>query len=120
GWRKTWMGGMLAAAAGAVMVASPWRPAIAPVNGIDTSIFSEQAIARGRLVALAGDCMVCHTVEGGEPYAGGLGLETPFGTVYTTNITPDPETGIGNWSYKAFERAMRDGIHRDGSHLYPA
>ena len=120
GWRKTWIGGMLAAAAGAVMVASPWRPAIAPVSGIDTSIFSEQAIARGRLVALAGDCMVCHTVEGGEPYAGGLGLETPFGTVYTTNITPDPGTGIGSWSYKAFERAMRDGIHRDGSHLYPA
>ena len=52
--------------------------------------------------------------------AGGRPLETPFGTVYTTNITPDVDTGIGAWSYPAFERAMREGIHRDGRHLYPA
>ncbi len=52
--------------------------------------------------------------------AGGRALETPFGIVYSTNITPDPETGIGAWSYPAFERAMREGIHRDGRHLYPA
>ena len=52
------------------------------------------------------------------PAAGAL--ETPFGTIYSTNITPDVETGIGAWSYPAFERAMRDGIHRDGRHLYPA
>ena len=71
-------------------------------------------------MALAGDCMVCHTTEGGQPNAGGLGLDTPFGTIYTTNITPDKETGIGTWSYKAFERAMREGIHQDGRHLYPA
>ncbi len=87
---------------------------------IDTSIFSVGAIERGRLVALTGDCMVCHTQEGGKTNAGGLGLETPFGTVFTTNITPDKETGIGTWSYKAFERAMREGIHQDGTHLYPA
>src|SRR5690606_23136593 len=54
------------------------------------------------------------------PNAGGLALETPFGKIYTTNITPDKETGIGTWSYAAFERAMREGIHRDGRHLYPA
>ena len=54
------------------------------------------------------------------PYAGGLALATPFGVVTTTNITPDVETGIGAWSYPAFARAMRDGLHRDGRHLYPA
>ncbi|WP_394061549.1 c-type cytochrome [Alcaligenes sp. WGS1538] len=118
--RKPWLSGLLAVAAGAVVSAMPWRPAIAPVAHVDTSIFSDQAIERGRLVAIAGDCMVCHTAEGGQPNAGGLGLETPFGTIYTTNITPDKETGIGSWSYKAFERAMREGIHQDGRHLYPA
>ena len=54
--------------------------------------------------------MVCHTAPGGQTNAGGLGLDTPFGTIFTTNITPDRETGIGAWSYKAFERAMREGI----------
>ncbi|MGG4774050.1 c-type cytochrome [Paenalcaligenes sp. Me52] len=115
-----WLAGAASAAAGLLVVASPWRPAIPPVPRIDTSIFSDIAIERGRLVALAGDCMVCHTADGQATNAGGLALDTPFGKIFTTNITPDPETGIGAWSYKAFERAMRDGIHRDGSHLYPA
>lgn len=118
--RKAWWGALAAVATGTILSALPWRPAIAPVGHVDTSIFSERAIERGRLVAIAGDCMVCHTAEGGKPNAGGLGLETPFGTIYTTNITPDKETGIGGWSYKAFERAMREGIHQDGRHLYPA
>ncbi|MGG4581939.1 c-type cytochrome [Alcaligenes sp. Me129] len=118
--RKAWWGALAAVATGTVLSALPWRPAIAPVGQVDTSIFSELAIERGRLVAIAGDCMVCHTAEGGTPNAGGLGLDTPFGTIYTTNITPDKETGIGSWSYKAFERAMREGIHQDGRHLYPA
>ncbi|HUH88758.1 MAG TPA: c-type cytochrome [Pusillimonas sp.] len=113
--------GGLAAAVGSLLVAAmPWRAAIAPVASVDTSIYSAAAIERGRLVAAAGDCMVCHTAEGGTPNAGGLALDTPFGTIVTTNITPDKETGIGNWSYAAFERAMRQGIHRDGRHLYPA
>ena len=115
-----WLAGAASAAAGLLVVASPWRPAIAPVTRIDTSIFSDIAIERGRLVALAGDCMVCHTADGQPTNAGGLALDTPFGKIFTTNITPDPETGIGTWSYKAFERAMRDGIHQNGSHLYPA
>ncbi|MGX9935991.1 c-type cytochrome [Advenella kashmirensis] len=119
-WRNSWLGGLMAAAAGAVVVAAPWRTSIPPVARVDTSIFSAQAIERGRLVALTGDCMVCHTAPGGQTNAGGLGLDTPFGTIFTTNITPDRETGIGAWSYKAFERAMREGIHRDGRHLYPA
>lgn len=113
------LGGIAAAAAGLLVSALPWRSAIAPVQAVDTSVYSAQAIERGRLVALAGDCMVCHTAEGGTENTGGRPLDTPFGVVYTTNITPDPETGIGAWSYKAFERAMREGIHRDGRHLYP-
>jgi nicotinate dehydrogenase subunit B len=77
-------------------------------------------IERGRQLAALGACAVCHTAKDGVPYAGGLALPTPFGTVLTTNITPDVETGIGNWSYAAFERAMRAGLHRDGRQLYPA
>jgi len=116
----TWMGGIAAAAVGLVVAALPWRAAIAPVAAPDLSLYSMAALERGRLVAAAGDCVVCHTVPGGAPNAGGLALDTPFGTVYTTNITPDPETGIGTWSFAAFDRAMRQGIHRDGHHLYPA
>ena len=71
------------------------------------------------MVAL-GDCMVCHTARDGAPYAGGLGLKTPFGTIYSTNITPDPGTGIGRWSLPAFTRALREGVSRDGHLLYPA
>lgn len=115
-----WTGGVLTAITGALLMASPWRGAIPPVRTVDTSIFSSQAIERGRLVAAAADCMVCHTTDNGKTNAGGLGLDTPFGIIYSTNITPDVETGIGSWSYKAFERAMREGIHQDGRHLYPA
>ena len=79
-----------------------------------------RAIERGRLVAAAGDCVACHTAPGGKANAGGLALDTPFGTIYTTNITPDNDTGIGRWSYTAFERAMRHGVHQDGRQLYPA
>ena len=75
--------------------------------------------AAGRLAAL-GDCAICHTSINGVLNAGGREIETPFGTIYSTNITPDVETGIGNWSYPALERAMREGIHRDGRQLYPA
>jgi len=114
------LGGIAAAVGGLLVAAMPWRGAIAPVANVDTSIYSAAAIERGRLVAAAGDCMVCHTAEDGVPNAGGLALDTPFGKIYTTNITPDKETGIGSWSYAAFERAMREGIHRDGRHLYPA
>ena len=67
----------------------------------------------------SGDCAVCHTAPGGARLAGGLAIETPFGIVHSTNITPDPGTGIGNWSFDAFRRAMREGIGRDGQHLYP-
>ena len=97
----------------------PWR-AIAPVARPDASVFSAATIARGKQLAALGNCAVCHTSAAGAVNAGGRALETPFGLIYSTNITPDVKTGIGAWSYPAFERAMRDGIHRDGRHLYPA
>jgi nicotinate dehydrogenase subunit B len=85
----------------------------------DPTLYSAEAIARGQQLAALGDCAECHTAVNGVHNAGGRRLDTPFGTVYSTNITPDTETGIGNWSYAAFARAMREGIHRDGRHLYP-
>jgi mono/diheme cytochrome c family protein len=77
-------------------------------------------IGRGEYLALVGDCLACHTVRGGKPYAGGLPIPTPFGTLYTPNITPDPETGIGKWSADDFWRALHDGVNKDGQYLYPA
>ena len=115
-----WLGGLGAALAALLATAWPWPSAIAPVVQADLSVYSAAAVARGRLVAASGDCAVCHTAPGSPVNAGGLGLETPFGTIYSTNITPDAETGIGAWSFAAFERAMRQGVHRDGRHLYPA
>lgn len=75
---------------------------------------------RGKYLVRAGDCVVCHTADGGRPFAGGRAIQTPFGTIYSTNITPDPETGIGQWSYKEFYTAMHEGIGRGGKRLYPA
>ena len=77
-------------------------------------------IERGRYLVNAGDCASCHTDQGGQAYAGGLAIPTPFGIIYSTNITPDRVTGIGNWSEEDFYRAMHNGIRRDGKHLYPA
>lgn len=94
--------------------------AIAPIARPDASVYSAATIARGKELAALGACSVCHTAADGKLNAGGRPLETPFGIIYATNITPDVETGVGAWSYPAFERAMREGIHRDGRHLYPA
>jgi mono/diheme cytochrome c family protein len=84
-------------------------PAVAPTS-----------VSRGEYLARIGDCIACHTVRGGRPFAGGLALKTPFGTLYTPNITPDREHGIGRWSADDFWRAMHDGRSKDGSLLYPA
>ena len=75
---------------------------------------------RGRALAVAGDCVACHTAPGGVPYAGGLALATPFGAIVTPNITPDDATGIGRWTRAEFARAMHDGRGRNGVYLYPA
>jgi mono/diheme cytochrome c family protein len=97
-----------------------WRPAVAPIEPAAKSSFPAELVARGQVLAGAGYCVVCHTRAGGQPYAGGYPMPTPFGTIYSTNITPDPETGIGRWSLEAFARAMQEGVARDGSHLFPA
>ena len=77
-------------------------------------------IERGRYLAAAGDCVACHTAEGGKPFAGGRPVPTPFGKIYAPNITPDKDTGIGNWSEQDFYTAMHEGVDREGEHLYPA
>jgi mono/diheme cytochrome c family protein len=81
---------------------------------------SPQQISRGEYLAHAADCVACHTVPGGAAFAGGRGMGTPLGTVYTTNITPDPATGIGQYSLQDFDSALRLGIARDGHYLYPS
>ena len=80
----------------------------------------QQLVSRGHYVATLGDCAACHTAPGSPDYAGRLPIETPIGTVYTTNITPDEQHGIGRYSLGDFERAVRRGIRRDGASLYPA
>ena len=104
---------------GAVAGLAGWRSPMAPVN-FAVPAYSSETIERGRLLAAAGDCAVCHTAPGGVANTGARAMETPFGTIHTTNLTPDPETGLGRWSFSAFQRAMREGISRDGKHLYPA
>jgi mono/diheme cytochrome c family protein len=96
-----------------------WRPAIAPVALPAPGSFAPELIAKGEGLAGGGYCAVCHTAKGGERFAGGYAMATPFGVIYSTNITPDPETGIGAWSEAAFARAMHEGVSRDGSHLFP-
>ena len=93
---KWWFGslaGVFGAALGVLATALPWRAEIAPVTPPGAGSWSAAMLERGRQVAAAGDCAVCHTVSGGKVNAGGLAMETPFGTLYSTNITPDPQTG---------------------------
>ncbi|MGA2549135.1 MAG: cytochrome c [Burkholderiaceae bacterium] len=80
----------------------------------------DATVARGAYLAQAGDCTSCHTAPGGKAFAGGLPMNTPMGKVYTTNITPDSTTGIGQYSQADFARALREGLARDGHNLYPA
>lgn len=97
-----------------------YKPAIAPLPEGQAQTFDAALIAHGAQMAAIGDCASCHTAAGGAPLAGGLPVPTPYGTIYSSNITPDPETGIGGWTEAAFVRAMREGINREGHHLYPA
>ncbi|TDG07379.1 c-type cytochrome [Paraburkholderia guartelaensis] len=94
-------------------------------RGDDTSTPNADAdkpelIKRGAYLARIGDCVACHTADPGRPFAGGLPISTPFGKIYTPNITPDPETGIGQWSDTDFIRALHEGIGKGGKRLYPA
>jgi len=97
-----------------------WHPAIAPIEPPAAASFDRTDIKRGEGLALIGDCTACHTSNAAKPLAGGRPMATPFGTVFTSNITPDRETGIGSWSREAFVRAMRSGVAQNGEHLYPA
>jgi mono/diheme cytochrome c family protein len=94
------------------------KPTLDPTGEAQT--FDAALVATGAELVAFGDCASCHTAPGGEPFAGGLAVPTPFGTIYSTNITPDRDTGIGEWSEAAFHRAMREGVDRKGNFLYPA
>jgi mono/diheme cytochrome c family protein len=97
-----------------------WKPEIAPVDPAKPQTFNADLVAKGATLAALGNCVVCHTAPGGKSYAGARALPTPFGVIYSSNITPDAQTGIGRWSEEAFRRALRDGVAREGHHLYPA
>jgi mono/diheme cytochrome c family protein len=89
-------------------------------SGVPPALAQASLVERGAYLARAADCMVCHTTKGGKEYAGGLGFKLPFGTLYSTNITPDQETGIGNYTDQDFLNAVHRGTRRDGARLYPA
>ena len=118
--------GIIAGAAVAALIggaiaafAVVWRPAIEGIEPPAPQSFEPALVKRGRDLAAIGNCSDCHTAKGGKTFAGGLPVPTPFGAIYSSNITPDPETGIGRWSEAAFRRAMRSGVDRAGQHLYP-
>ncbi|PZP43792.1 MAG: alcohol dehydrogenase [Azospirillum brasilense] len=99
-------------AAGAVFLAMGAARAAGPAD--------PSPAERGAYLARAGDCVACHTAPSGKPFAGGLPMSTPIGTIYSTNITPDRDTGIGGWSFEEFDRLMRRGIRPEGGTVYPA
>jgi mono/diheme cytochrome c family protein len=131
-WRAvaaTGVAACLLLAAGAAMAQAPipaargaWPPTAAEIlsRPIADSVANADQLRRGQYLVAAGDCMSCHLRAGGEPLAGGLGLQTPFGVIYSANITPDESTGIGAWTQDQFYRAMHDGIDDQGQNLYPA
>jgi len=103
-----------------LLAALPWStPARSEIDMAATKA-GAAIIEAGRKVAVVGDCIACHTAAGGKPFAGGLPMETPIGSIYSTNITPDPVTGIGGYTYEEFAAALRRGVAKDGHRLYPA
>ncbi len=89
-------------------------------NAVENSAAKAETVARGAYLARAGNCIGCHTTRGGQPYAGGRAIVTPFGDIFASNITPDAETGIGRWNADDFWRALHNGKSKDGHFLYPA
>jgi len=92
---------------------------LALFSSCSVSAAEADLIKQGEYLARAGDCVACHTAKGGKPFAGGLPMETPIGVIYSTNITPD-KTGLGDYSFEDFDKAVRHGIAKNGSTLYPA
>jgi len=117
---------LIAACALGVVVAIPaacfffWPASIEAVRATDAQPTGSALVAKGEYLTKAADCAACHTAPGGEPFAGGRAFKLPFGTIYSTNITPDRETGIGQWSDAEFVRALHRGIGKNGEDLYPA
>ncbi len=111
---------LIVASAAALVMLPIFPPEIPLAAEAKNAPADRKLAARGETLAKLGACESCHTRDGGAPYAGGRALETPFGTIYSSNITPDVAKGIGGWTLTAFTRAMREGISRDGTHLYPA
>ena len=114
------LAGLLALAVLAALVA--WLNLRGESDGIATQpeLKNPALIERGAYLARAGNCMACHTERGGIAYAGGRGIDTPFGTVFSSNLTPDPTHGLGQWRAQDFWRALHHGRSRDGRLLYPA
>ncbi|SDS45652.1 Cytochrome c, mono-and diheme variants [Halopseudomonas sabulinigri] len=92
------------------------------LSGLSSTVLAADAelIERGKYLATAADCVACHTTPGGKPFAGGVEFKLPFGSLYSPNITPDDETGIGSWSDEDFVSALHSGVGKDGKHYYPA
>jgi mono/diheme cytochrome c family protein len=110
--------GVLAVAIVALLAVA-WRPAFPPIAPPPPTAFPRELVARGEVLASAANCIDCHTKPDAPAGAGGRVFLTRIGNFYSSNITPDPETGIGAWSEGAFVRALREGVSRDGRHLYP-
>jgi mono/diheme cytochrome c family protein len=110
--------GPLAFAGGSTVALADYHEA--NPTGVPANLATADAVKRGEYLAKAADCLVCHSAPGGEAFAGGLAFPLPFGTLYSTNITPDKETGIGNYTDQDFLNAVQRGIRKDGARLYPA
>ncbi|MBH1931186.1 c-type cytochrome [Serratia rubidaea] len=128
--KKIKIAGGIAVIAAAVVVGLLWKNGDASADNVadDQTLTSQppsaadaQAVIRGKYVAIAGDCVACHTAPGSkQPFSGGYPISTPFGSIYASNITPDVEDGIGGWSERDFFRAVRHGKGKQGENLYPA
>lgn len=119
-WR--WLGMVAILAAGLWLAGAIWlhEPDNSGIAGGYPGVPDPKFVQQGAYVARLGDCAACHTAIGGKSFAGGLAIDSPIGMIYSTNITPDPATGIGRYSFADFERALRRGIRKDGTSVYPA
>jgi len=116
-WRE-FSSGPLAFAGGSTVTLADYHEA--NPTGVPVDLSRADVVSRGEYLAKAADCVVCHTAPGGEAFAGGLAFPLPFGTLYSTNITPDKDIGIGNYTDRDFLNAVRQGVRKDGTRLYPA